>query len=74
MLRIYDEADWRRRRRWLLLATFGAGSLFGGLILNSTLAGSESVPLPRQVQGCEADVSGLRLACKLQLETRLSPR
>lgn len=69
MLRIYDEIDWRRRRRALLLATFAGGALAGGLMAVSAPAGSKaltpaSLP-PPAADDCGSDRPGLKLACSL---------
>lgn len=67
MLRIYDEIEWRQRRRVLLLTMFAAGSLFGALMANSAPAGSNvfapATPPPPSADDCGR--AGLRLACSL---------
>lgn len=70
MLRIYDETDWRRRRRVLLLATFAGGVLAGGLMAVSAPAGSaggtaRTAPVEKLAGDCGDGRSGLKLACGL---------
>ncbi|MDP3857845.1 MAG: hypothetical protein Q8Q73_08810 [Stagnimonas sp.] len=76
MLRIYDEMEWRRRRRVLLLTMFAAGSLFGALMANSAPAGSDDLGQrpalskpARADAGCDSQ-PGLRLACSLETAPR----
>ena len=68
MLRIYDETDWRRQRRVLLLATFAGGVLAGGLMAVSAPAGSDVGTRPAPVaetEACDDGRAGLKLACGL---------
>ena len=72
MLRIYDEREWRHRRRLILLTVFISGSLFGSLMMNTTPAGSNALvqnPLPAKPptadSGCGGH-GGLKLACTLK--------
>lgn len=69
MLRIYDETDWRRQRRVLLLATFAGGALAGGLMALSAPAGSAgshpAAPVAKAAGDCDDGRAGLKLACGL---------
>ncbi len=73
MLRIYDESDWRRRRRLILMSLFAAGSLFGGLMGVTAPAGSNAlapnaVPPPAADTACGG--TRLKLSCKLSQPPR----
>lgn len=71
MLRIYDEIEWRRRRRLILVAVFGTGSLFGGLVMNAAPAGSNDLRRPPQPATAECGVAtGLKLSCELRAVPR----
>ena len=72
MLRIYDEMEWRGRRRVILLSVFVSGAVFGSLTINATPAGSDDRvkrPLqnqPAPAEGACVSQTRLRMACRLE--------